>query len=239
MLAIDLILDFSSTGDVAGGPTGTLRRLIERWSPEVFLPMECHAFVSGQAYDWLPAGPAIDRAPWPGETATTSPVTQLDGRAAMKASVVDDLPAGDDYLVQLIGGLRYVAPELSPAPAWYGRVAADGTARPTPTLLTLAYIDFHWSSNWREIRLCLPMLGYPLSGQLPRFDSEGRPFGQQPAQLVERNRRSVIEAFAHCASAIGLQPGEASWSVETEEGTPAPVHDAIAALLQEATTGRK
>lgn len=237
MLSIDLILDFTSTGDLAGVPIGTLRRLIEHWSPEVFLPMACHAFVSGKAYDWQPADPPIAGAPWPGETTTTSPVTKLDGHAAMKAIVMDNLPAGDDYLVQLTGGLRYVAPELSAEPAWYGHVTVANATRPTPALLTLAYIDFHWNKNWREIRLCFPMLGYPLSGQLPRFD-DGRPFGQQPADVVERNRRSVIGAFAHCASALGFEPAQVSWSVETEEGTPAAVHEAIAALLQEAT-GRK
>ncbi|AKV00685.1 hypothetical protein AKJ09_07348 [Labilithrix luteola] len=109
------------------------------------------------------------------------------------------------------------------------------SVRRTPALLTLAYIDFRWSKNWREIRLRFPMLGYPLSRQLPRFDDEGRPFGQQPADVVERNQRIVIGAFTHCASALGFEPAQVSWSVETEEGTPAAVHEAIAALLQEAT----
>lgn len=238
MHAIDLILELPLTGDLAGNPTTILRRLVERWSPEVFLPMECRAAVSGAPFYWPPsATPELDAAPWPGETVASWPVTKLDGRAALKPNVFEHLPAGDRYAVQLIGGLRFVEPDVSAEPAWYGRVAAADPAGQQPNLLTLAYVNFHWQANWREIRLRLPMLGYPLSGQLPRFD-DGRPFGQQPADVVERNRRSVIDAFAHCASALGFEPAHVSWSVESEEGTPAAVHEAIAALLQEAT-GRK
>ncbi|CAB3805748.1 hypothetical protein LMG28688_06246 [Paraburkholderia caffeinitolerans] len=239
MRAIDLKLDLPLTGDLAGNPTTILRRLVARWSPEVFLPMECRATVSGEPFYWpLSAAPELDAAPWPGETVAQQPVTKLDGHTALKPDVFEQLPAGDRYAVQLIGGLRFVEPDLSAEPAWYGRVTAEDAAGQPPILLTLAYVSFHWQANWREIRMRFPMLGYPLSGQLPRFDDKGRPVGQQPADVVERNRRSVIGAFSHCASALGFEPAQVSWSVETEEGTPAAVHEAIAALLQEAT-GRK
>ncbi|QVN21763.1 hypothetical protein [Burkholderia pyrrocinia] len=238
MHAINLILELPLTGDLAGNPTEILRRLVERWSPEVFLPMECRAAVSGEPFYWPPsAAPDLDAAPWPGETVAQWPVTKLDGHAALKPNVFEHLPAGDRYAVQLIGGLRFVEPDLSAEPAWYGRVTAADTAGQPPILLTLAYVSFHWQTNWHEIRLRFPMLGYPLSGQLPRFDDEGRPFGQQPADIIERNRRSVIGAFAHCASALGFEPAQVSWSVETEEGTPAAVHETVSALLK-ASTGR-
>ncbi len=231
MQALDLVAGLPLTADPAGGPVGVLRRMLDGWLPEFFRAMECHAVVSGAAFDWPMAANGDD--PWPGEVTGVGPLSRLQGPAAVSARSLERLPTGDRYAVRLMGGLKFLEPDVAPEPAWYGRAVDDGGK----SLLALAYVQLHWNQSWREIRLSFAALGYPLSGQLPRVDAEGLPAGTQRPETVATNRQSLIDAFVRCAPVLGYAPDAVSWSVEAEDDTPEATREEIAALLQK-TTGR-
>ncbi len=234
MQALDLVADLPLTTDPAGGPIEALRRMLVGWMPEFFRPMECHAVVSGEAFDW-PASPGLQAGedPWPGEVADGGPVTRTEGPAALSMGILERLPSGDRYAIRLLGALKFLEPDVAPQPGWYGR-ATDGDSK---GLLAVAYIQFHWNQSWRELRLSFPALGYPLSGQLPRVGPDGRGAGVQGPETVAFNRQNLIEAFVRCADVLGYARGDIRWSVEAESDTPEATREEIATLLQQ-TTGR-
>ena len=234
MQALDLVLSLPMTGALSADPAEILRRMVERWLPAFFRPMECRAVVSGTAFDLIPAQ---DGDSWPGETAGAGPVSRLTGASVVTVQDLAALPSGDRYAVRLVGGLQFIEPALSPELDWYGRVLWPGIPGGPASLITLAYVQFHWNEHWREIRLSLPTLGYPLSGQLPRVDKDGMPVGLQPDAVVAGNRARTIAAFLSGPDALGFARAEVAWSVESEADASQATREALAAALARSVAG--
>jgi hypothetical protein len=237
MQAIDLVLTLPMTGDLSAQPREILRRMMDQWLPDFFRPMECHALISGQAFDQSPSATrGSPKALWPGETVGAGALTQLTGLPALTVEFLERMPTGDWYSVQLIGGLRFIEPDAARGLEWYGRVVSRGANGVPAAFLALASLRFLWDEYVHQVRLVFPILGYPLSGQIPRVDEQGMPAGNQSPDTVERNRNFLVEAFARGPAAIGLKPSEVSWSTDAEEDTPAATREELAALLKRMTS---
>lgn len=169
---------------------------------------------------------------WHGESVDSrSPLTELDPQPGNVACELQEILSSEHEALDLslTMAVRHRPPIENCPIGWYASLIDDERGR----LLYLVQFTVLWNGTERSWWFDFPLGGYPLTSLSPKLADGGRMVPAPDVEVVEENRRLLLESIFHAASLLKVAPGDIEWTIDYEEAMLAKDRRALRRLEDE------